>query len=1666
MKKTITLLAQLALPLLLFAQAPVNDDCAGLIDLGVAPACTDSVYTNVDATSSDIGFGNIPSCFQGGAVGNDVWFAFTSSDTILDYTITVEGVTENGSDPILNPQVALYRGDCTVDGLAELACASADPGSNTVELDISGLTINVVYFLRISDFSATGTPNSGTFRLCVEETPPATTIDQGGSTDCSGILFDSGGEEGDYGNDEDFTFTICPDNPPECLIFTLDYYFIENNVDFFSVGDELAFFDGETADPGNFIASVDGFDFSDEGGGAVCYRVKAESGCMTIRFTSDATNAFQGFAGHWECSDECEDTPPITVNTDISEQDIVDFVATPITTAEIASINCPDVAYGTFEAAGTDLGLESGLLMTTGRAVNAIGPNLLDGSNPLGNNFAPGDPDLDYLSQQFGNGLLSQDACVIELDVFVTADELTFEYIFGSDEYPEYVNDNFNDIFAFLISGPGIDGDPNINNQRNIATIPSTDTPVQINSLNNLLNWEYYLNNENSTSVEYDGLTTGFLGQPKNLIARSPVIPCNTYRLKLAIADRGDGTFDSGVFISNLRGGTPELSVNFPSGLNYLVEGCVDSDSELLVTLDEPAADSTSYIITLTGTATNGEDYILNLPDSLLFIPGQSQLSFPITVLSDMAMEGLETIVLTLSNDFGCGEVVYTELTIELQDEIFVDIESGRDTVTICADSTRVLMVEGATTYFWSPPSLFDEPTSSMPTVSVDSSQWVFVEGAAGVCSDADSIFLLLVDPFVEIEPLDPTAICEGDSVRLQVNNNLGLTTVEWTPTAGLSVPDGINTTASPDETTDYIVNASISGCSVQDTLTVDVTLFDVPQAANDTTICENFSVLLGEDLVLDTITTAYEWTPAESLDNDTITNPLATPASTTTYQLTSTSLDGFCVDNQEVTVTVTPADVAITNGDTLEICLGTTVDLVAQTTTGTSENLLWSPNDGSLSDTTGLTVQATPEVSTWYFADYALGECAVVDSIFIRVDSLPFLDLMADPDKEVYCQGDIVVLTTEPIFEPSDYPDIEHQWIPGVGQESPDSLWNLVITAQDTITYQRITVNRACIDTASITINVIEPPQTTITPSDTTVCFGDAVDFTLEIFGDFESFEWMGEGLSCTDCFTPTANPAAGSYTVEIEYLGCNTSISANVNAIGPPDLELNTQNFICPGVAVELNLASSSNATYSWTSPDSDFTSNEPQPVVNPTETTTYEVVADNGICPPIQDSLTIEVVEIAEISEITASENPICRGEELTLSVEVSNVQGADRFEWTAPDGSEIAAGSDLASISFPVDQSGTYTLTFISSAGCGVQTRTIDIQVLDAPVVDLIDDAVICLGDEIQLNLDSDDGTSYSWTSSTDPAFSSTDPNLTVSPTETTTYTLVATSGSACPAFEGSVTITVATQPSLMIDAPEVICLGEELSIIAIVSNDVEEGTYSWTNESTGEMFEGSTITVAPEDTSTYSLIYTSGTGCFTLSGSVTVNVAFSLDITGIDIVPDTSTYIIGDVVDLTALYDETLPPSGTFFWVYNETDTFAIGEGLTQTQLELLDPLDPTTITVFNISPDGCVDEFTITITVEGIVIAIPNAFTPNNDDQNDFFNFISNAPDGRVEATAFQVYNRWGQLVYDNDTPDTGWDGTFNGNVQPSEVYYYNIQLIGPNGDSLGEFQGDVTLVR
>lgn len=210
-----------------------------------------------------------------------------------------------------------------------------------------------------------------------------------------------------------------------------------------------------------------------------------------------------------------------------------------ITLSGAASYTGHATASGFFTGGvSAGIGIESGIVLTSGNV------NLIDSVNnsdaATGSNGLPGDADLNAL------GYSTLDATVLEFDFTTAGGDLYFNYVFGSEEYNEYTNSSFNDVFAFFLNGA------------NIALIPGTTTPVSVNNVNggnpygtSATNPHLFNNNDLNDggpffAFEYDGFTNVFTAQKLGLGA-------GTHHIKLAIADTADRILDSGVFI---QGGT------------------------------------------------------------------------------------------------------------------------------------------------------------------------------------------------------------------------------------------------------------------------------------------------------------------------------------------------------------------------------------------------------------------------------------------------------------------------------------------------------------------------------------------------------------------------------------------------------------------------------------------------------------------------------------------------------------------------------------------------------------------------------------------------------------------------------------------------------------------------------------------------------------------------------------------------------------------------------------------------------------------------------------------------------------------------------------------------------------------------------------------------------
>jgi len=246
----------------------------------------------------------------------------------------------------------------------------------------------------------------------------------------------------------------------------------------------------------------------------------------------------------------------------------------------------------------TDFPFNSGIIMTTGGITVAPGPN---SSGSFGVPLAGGliDADLAALLPS-GQTLGSNGASVLEFDFVSISGMVSFEYVFASEEYPEYACSNFNDIFAFFLIGPDpVTGNPTT---RNIARVPGTNLPVTINNLNagtvgssgNISNCtppngslaysSFYQSGLGSQHIQFDGYTVipatspeAVNGQRSGLFAKGLVVPCTQYRMKLSIANVMDNAYDSGVFLKegSFRAPTISSEHNFTMpGSDTLVKGC------------------------------------------------------------------------------------------------------------------------------------------------------------------------------------------------------------------------------------------------------------------------------------------------------------------------------------------------------------------------------------------------------------------------------------------------------------------------------------------------------------------------------------------------------------------------------------------------------------------------------------------------------------------------------------------------------------------------------------------------------------------------------------------------------------------------------------------------------------------------------------------------------------------------------------------------------------------------------------------------------------------------------------------------------------------------------------------------------------------------------------
>ncbi|MFM7309086.1 MAG: choice-of-anchor L domain-containing protein, partial [Flavobacteriales bacterium] len=563
--------------------------------------------------------------------------------------------------------------------------------------------------------------------------------------------------------------------------------------------------------------------------------------------------------------------------------------------------------------------------------------------------FDNGCPGSTLLNQ--AQNRITRDATTIEFDIVPLGDSLKFKYIFASEEYNEWVNSPFNDVFGFYISGP------NVGTNVNIALVPGSNQVVSINTVNLLSNSQYFYNNQNPIGqyIQYDGFT-------KNLVAKvGNLQPCQTYHLKLIIADGTDRVYDSGVFIQSIESNPVSVITATTNGLDYMVEGCNTGTVTFSRLFATSLAQEVSFSIT--GSATNGVDYlpqIGNVPagqNQTIVIPANElSVSFDLNAVIDNFDEGQEFITINLNNPFCNGPEVIDSINFFIYDQLEVDLLPNTSTICLgqCVDLEGTSSVLNVGSYAWS--SNIDEPSSLTPTICPTEPTTVTFTVTAGECSASDSVQINFNNISVALTP--DNSLCPSSATGSVSSTLVGATEpvqYAWSGANGYTATTSAISNLLPGEYCLDVTDAN--GCIASACATVESNNeppFTISISTTPALCPGSESGTVNSSLTGTIGVVSYSWTGPDGFTSDQVN---LTNVASGEYCLTATDGTGCSAQACGIVDVLTTPPVNIEISTTATICQGSPTGTASAVVTGATEPATynWSGPNGYAA--TGLSI-------------------------------------------------------------------------------------------------------------------------------------------------------------------------------------------------------------------------------------------------------------------------------------------------------------------------------------------------------------------------------------------------------------------------------------------------------------------------------------------------------------------------------------------------------------------------------------------------------------------------------------------------------------------------------------------------------------------------------------
>ncbi|MFD2543036.1 T9SS type B sorting domain-containing protein [Lacinutrix gracilariae] len=1211
-------------------------------------------------------------------------------------------------------------------------------------------------------------------------------IDLGGViTTCSGTFLDSGGASGNYGNNEHYEITFCPDTPGTYIQFDFSYLDIES---FF---ESLSFYEG-TGTGGTFIGSFDDLDDIQPCSGGFMASSHS-SGCITVAFDSDSSFNYSG----WEADISCVSTPGgDTGNSGIPDNSVCSGAGPFCADAGVLEFpntsdgDCvPDAPYAVVD--------NSCLLSAPNPAwyyveIGVSGEIVIEIEQTTGPGGTGAGLDVDYVvwgpftdpasaCVDFASGDCYGDhncyGTVVDCSYSIAAVETATIPNAVVGEFYMFLVTNYNGDSGYITLSQTNQGNSGAGSTDCCPSIMGTDpsscgssdgeieislllpntsyvityndpAPQSINIISNALG-EIHITNLSAGS--YTNIDTGTPGcTPRDLVLNSSgteIIPAFTQVPDICSGDT-----------------LAALPTTSDNGINGTWSPALDNTTTTTYTFTPDAGECAS---TQTMTITVNLEIVpafTQVPD---ICSGDTLAALPTTSNNGIngtwnpALDNTITTTYTFTPD--AGECASTQtMTITVNPEVVPTFTQVPDICSGDALAALPTTSDNGINGTWSP--ALDNTTTTAYTFTPD----------AGECATAQTM-TITVNPEIVPAFTQVPDICSGETLAaLPTTSNNGIdgtwspaldntttTTYTFTPDAGecasaqamtitvnpeivptfTQVPDicsgdtlaalpttsgnGINGTWSPaldnTTTTTYTFTPDAGECASTQTMTITVNPEVVPTFMQVPEICSG-------DTLAALPTTSDNgingtWSPA--LDNTT----------TTTYTFTPDA--GECASTQTMTITVNP-EVVPTFMQVPDICSGETLAPLP-TTSDNGINGTWSP---SLDNTTTTTYTFTPNA----------GECASTQTMTITVNPEIVPTFTQVPD---ICSGD----TIAPLPTTSDN-GISGTWSPALDN-----------TTTTTYTFTPDVGECASTQTMTITVNPEVVPTFTQVPD---ICSGDTIAALPTTSGNGINGTWspaLDNTATTTYTFTPDVGECATAQTMTI--------------TVNPEVVPTFTQvSDICSGdTLVALPTISDNGISGTWS------------PALDNTTTTTYTFTPDAGECASAQ-AMTITVNP--EIVPTFTQVPDICSGD--TLAALPTTSGNGINGTWSPA-----------------LDNTTTTTYTFTPDAGECATTQTMTITVNPEVVPTFTQVPDICSGDTLAaLPTTSDNGINGTWS----PALDN---------TATTTYTFTPDAGECATTQTMTITVNPEVVP-VFTQVPD-ICSGDTLVALPITSDNGINGTWS-------------------------------------------------------------------------------------------------------------------------------------------------------------------------------------------------------------------------------------------